>query len=156
MSQKSVEDAWGDEFERWTPRRVKVWALVLVLIFIVAPLATWGLKVAFSGPQGRGDQIIKNNGEVNRTGKQEMFEELYADIKGYKVQIANSEDAVKGNTDPKDEGRLKSVVTGIKNQCVSVVEQYNAESHKITSQDWKDYRLPYEINPSEYCSGATK
>lgn len=152
----SKNDNWDDYAETWTPRKVKRWVWVLVAVCLLGGAAAWGIRVATSGVQGRGDQIIKNNSEVNRTGKQEMFEELYGDIKGYKVQISNAEEALRTNTDPKDASRLNSVVLGIKNQCTSVVQQYNAETHKVTSQDWKDERLPYEISPAEFCSGSSK
>lgn len=152
MSSRSFEDQWDDEFERWTPRRFKWLIAIFIALCIVVPAASWGIHVATSGVEGRGDQIVKNNEEVNRTGKQEMFEQLYADIKGYQVQISTAAKDVSDNTDPSDANRLKMVLTGLKNQCTSTVQQYNAETHKILSQDWKDPRLPYELNPVELCS----
>lgn len=152
----SKSDNWEDYAETWTPRKTKIWVAVILVVLFVAPAIGWGVHVATSGVQGQGDQIVHNNEEVNRTGKQEMFETLYADVQGYKVQITNSVQAVKDNTDPSDAARLNSIVTGVKNQCVSVVQQYNAETHKVTSKDWKDVRLPYEIDPSDYCSGSSK
>lgn len=148
----SFEDQWAAEAERWTPRRIKWIIAIVVALCVFLPLVGWGFHVATSGVEGRGDQIVKNNEEVNRTGKQEMFEQLYADIQGYQVQIGNATKDVSSNTDVSDAARLKMVLTGLKNQCTSTVQQYNAETHKITSSDWKDARLPYEIKPSDFCS----
>jgi hypothetical protein len=149
----SKDDDWDDWADTWTPRKAKNWMWALLIILIVVPGIIWGATVLFSGPKGRGDQIIRNNSEVNRTGKQEMFEDLYADIKAYPAKIANAADQVKTNTDPSDTARLQSILTGMKNHCTDVVAQYNSESHKVTSEDWKDDRLPYEINASQYCGG---
>lgn len=151
-TQASVDQQWEEEFERWTPRRVKQLIAIIIALCVILPLVGWGFHVATSGVEGRGDQIVKNYEEVNRTGKQEMFETLYADIHAYQAQIGNAAKDVSTNTDASDTARLKMVLTGLKNQCTNTVEQYNAETHKVTSSDWKDPRLPYKIDPSEFCS----
>lgn len=151
----SKDDDWDDWADTWTPRKAKRWIWGIIALVIILPLIGWGVSVALSGPKGRGDQIVHNNSEVNRSGKQEMFEDLYADITAYPAKIANAEEQVKLNVDPTDAARLNTILTGMKNHCTDVVAQYNSESHKILSEDWKDDRLPYEIKASQYCEGKS-
>ena len=146
---RTWEEEADYQAQKWTPRRTKVWVAIILALLIAAPVIGWGIHVATSGVEGKGDQIVHNNSEENRTGQQQEFEDLYADIQSYKVKIKTAAADVKTNVDPGDLGRLKSVLSGTVNQCASVVQQYNANTHKVLAKDWKDARLPYEIQQTE-------
>lgn len=124
--------------------------LVAIVLTIVVSVAAWGFSVVWSGPQGRGDQIIKNNSEVNRTGKQEMFEQLYSNIKGYPVKISTAAEGF-DMSDPAQAERARTVTVGLKNSCVNAVSEYNAEARSVLSQDWKSPDLPQKIDPADFC-----
>lgn len=138
---------------------------IIVLVTILAGALTLaingtvlGIETGFSGIKGRAEQIQRNNSVNNRTAKQEYFEQTYQDIKAFDAQInvqtkalsdfratnAGKPDNAIGSIATED-ARLSQVVTGLKNQCLQTVADYNAEAQKITSRDWKSDTLPQVI-----------
>ena len=145
----SFEDKWISEGEKWTPKRFKILFVILLVICLFGGAVAWGVGVATSDVRGKGDQIVRNNSESNRTFKQEYFEELYADIQGADTQINNTADLIVATANPEEVERLNVVLLGQKNLCVSLTQEYNAEARKVTSQDWRSADLPQEIPTSD-------
>lgn len=149
MQSNSGIDRWEQSFERrpwWTTLRGVIGGLVIVLIVVgLVGLFTTGsiffqAAAAKKTLQPRID--VKNYDSNNVIQKQEMFQQLYADIQGYKSNIAIARQAYKAQ--PTSENQTNLV--GVQQQCVNTVQQYNAEAKKITSRQWRSKSLPYQIN----------
>lgn len=128
------------------------WILVLVLLLVggVTSALIWGIGVATSGVKGQGDAIKINNSAENWTKKQAFFEDKYQAVKVADQKIALFAQVVAKN--PKDR-TAQDNLTGITSQCMNYVAEYNAESRKFLSQDWKSVDLPIELGnlPSTDC-----
>ena len=121
------------------------WILVLVLLLVggVTSALMWGIGVATSGVKGQGDAIKINNSAENWTAKQAFFEDKFEAVKVADKKIALYASQVKA--DPKDR-TAKDNLTGITSQCLNYVAEYNAESRKFLSKDWKSVDLPHQID----------
>lgn len=126
------------------------WTIIAFIALVVLSVGGWWLGVALSGPKGRGQQIKDINKANNRTFAQEQFHELLADIRAYDAQIGIQQAAL--NNHPTQDGersRLAQVVAGIQTQCVSTVEQYNAEARKISREKFRDSDLPEQVDTQD-------
>lgn len=125
------------------------WLVALLIVVGAITLALWAFGVFTADIKGRGELVKTNKSAVNRIQKQEMFEQLYADLNGYKAKIGVARDAVEAN--PSDVNQTN--LTGIRQQCIDTVQQYNAEARKITSRDWRSADLPdQQLNQEDYCT----
>lgn len=132
-----------DKGSRQVGGRAVVWLIGILLLSALIGGVTWGANVLLSDPKGRGDQIIQNNSAENRTAKQEKFEELYQAIVVADQRIAVA--AAEHKAVPDDEpARIRYF--GAIQFCQSTVADYNAETRKITSQDWRSPDLPYQVS----------
>jgi hypothetical protein len=125
--------------------------IVAGVAVIGTPSVMWGVKVATSDIKGAGDTIIRDNGVDNRVAKQELFEELYADIEATDRKVAIASAAKAENPDDRT---ASDTYLGTVNICISLVGEYNAEARKVTSDSWRAVDLPYQIdnlNPSTDC-----
>lgn len=127
--------------------------LVLIVILILGGLISggiWALGVATSGIKGQGDAVKINNSAENWTAKQAFFETKYEATKTADMKIKLYADKLAA--DPTDR-TAKDNLFGIQSQCLNYVAEYNAESRKFLSQDWKSADLPAElgITPSTDC-----
>lgn len=123
--------------------RVGLIIFLVVLFFIVTPLAVWGFRVATSDVKGQGDSIITKNSSTNRISAQERFEDLYADIKATDAKIGPAKQAMKADPDSQV---AQTNYTGLVNYCLDVVGDYNAEARKYTSADFRSIDLPAQIS----------
>lgn len=138
MREPKTERGW------WWAGGWRIGLVVLIILGISA--AAWGISVAVSGPKGRGDQIKQINKASNRTFSQEQFHQLINDIKGYDQQIAVQVEALEAHpTQDEERNRLFAVVTGLRNQCISTRQQYDAEARKISREKFRDADLPEQI-----------
>lgn len=120
------------------------WLLVIILgvIGVITSAIFWGIGVATSGVKGQGDAIKINNSAENWTAKQAFFEDKYQAAITADAKIALFQKAVDAN--PKDR-TAQDNLTGITSQCMNYVAEYNAESNKFLSQDWKSADLPTKL-----------
>lgn len=126
-----------------------LWLVGLLLLFGAIAAGLWAFGVFTADIKGRGELVKTNKSAVNRIGKQEMFEQLYADINGYPPKIKVQREAVKA--DPSEITRTNLV--GLQQQCIDTVQQYNAEARKVTSRDWRSADLPdQQLNQEEFCT----
>lgn len=113
---------------------------------IVLSLGIWGLKVAFSPVRGAGDVRIKDNSATNRIRAQELFYTMYNGIVASDKNLDVLAATVKAH--PNDRVAQMSY-DGAMLGCNQAVAAYNAETHKVTSKNWLDPDLPYEITGSD-------
>lgn len=122
--------------------RVGLIVTVFLAVIILVPLAVWGFRVATSDIKGQGDAVIQKNDATNRINKQEMFEQMYANVKASDDKIQIASDAVK--TDPSYTN--KTNLTGATSFCVQAVQDYNAEARKYSAADFRSTDLPAQID----------
>jgi hypothetical protein len=136
--------------DREAVRATRRWIIGGVVGLLLLSAGGWALGVALSGPHGRGEQIKQINRAENRTFAQEQFHQLLQDIKGYDQQIGVQQAALEAHTAQDGErDRLAQVVAGLKTQCISTTQQYNAEAQKISKRQFLDAGLPEQINSSD-------
>lgn len=168
--QKSFEDKWDNEIERWTPRRVKVWIAVLVLVCMFGGIAVWAFTVATSNTKGAGDAVIQKNTALNRTQAQALFNTNFQSIKSLDQKLTDAQKTLDdfnkthpsvGNGTPFDpqaeqQANYQRTVTGLQQQCHNAVADYNAATRTYTLEDFRDTDLPKSIDASDpaFTSGA--
>jgi hypothetical protein len=134
--------------EAWSA--AKKWLVFGVLGVLLLSAGSWALGVALSGPHGRGEQIKQINRADNRTFAQEQYHQLLQDIKGYDQQVAVQQAALDAHkAQDAEHDRLAQVVAGLKTQCISTTQQYNAEAQKISKRQFLDAGLPDQIDESD-------
>ncbi len=161
---KTLEEKWDDEIERWTPRRVKTWVWVLIAAVVIVPVFAWGISVATSGPRGAGDVVRERNSAINRVSAQAFFEDTYASVKKFDVQLTDAQkvlDQFVANTPKPSDSDLvatqlytqqlqsrQTTVQGIQSECRNAAAAYNAEARKTLRAEWRSPDLPYQIDGS--------
>lgn len=120
--------------------RRAVAGVILVVLLVAALVAGgWALTIALAGPSGAAQAYKQKESATNRIQKQELFVQLNADIDGYIAKIRIAKQAVAA--DPTSVNKTNLI--GVEQICVDTVQQYNAESLKYTSRDFKSAGLPY-------------
>lgn len=121
-----------------------VLALVALVVLIGGGFL---LKVALSGPVGRGNAHITKNDSTNRIGQNSVFFDLKTDYDQTvnKIPIYAAQ-AKTGNP------QAQTNLTGLQSHCLDVVGQYEAASGKYISKDFKDAGLPESLD-AEACKG---
>lgn len=124
--------------------------MILLIMLVCGGLswAGWAFKVAMSDTKGRGDTIIKNNDVENRTKAQQYFYDLHAAVERNAANIGIAEATVAKH--PNDRIAQQNL-DGAVQMCVSSVADYNAQTQKILSRDWKDPNLPFHLDAAELC-----
>jgi hypothetical protein len=121
-----------------------IWTIVAAAVGVFA--LVWGgfaLSVAMSGPKGVGDAIKTKNSAQNWTAAQARFEKQYQSILAADQKIGVHRAALAARP---DDPTLQTNLTGITTTCISAVADYNAESRKFLSADFKAADLPFEID----------
>lgn len=159
---RSVDD-WAEDFED-APVRTSVKVVVIVLaVLLVLGAAVWGLGVAFSWWKGQGDGYQQKNSAQNWITAQRGFHQAYNDIKVYGTKIADAKQALTdyqkahpgiGNGTPWDpaaqqESNLQTTLTGLQQQCLNTVAQYNTDAKAYLTEDWRDAELPSQVDVGE-------
>lgn len=122
--------------------------VVLIVILVIGALISggvWLYGVATSGIKGQGDAVKINNSAENWTSKQAFFHEKYEAVKVADQKIGMYSKTAAAN--PSDRTAATNL-EGMTSQCLNYVAEYNAESSKVLSRDWKDPELPTTINTS--------
>lgn len=123
------------------------WRIILAVlaVTVVIGLITWGVRIVTAGTseaRGQLDKTITINAGDNQIKSQELFEDLYAKIKEYDRNLDVAAAAVKRDPSPFNQTNYE----GLKMQCNSAIEEYNAAANKISKGKWMDPRLPYQID----------
>jgi len=118
-------------------------AAIIAVLAIIAGVFAWSVLIA--KPQGAGEAYKTNQSGTNRIAKQEMFEQLYADIQNADNTVGLM--AAAKLDDPSYVNRTN--YTAARAHCNELVTNYDAEARKYTSQDWRDNKLPSAINTED-------
>lgn len=131
----------------------KAWGIALLAIIVIGLIGIggWGFKILTSDIKGQGDSIIQKNTAENRLAAQARIEDMYSGIVAADQKVGIHATALAA--DPEDR-TLQTNFTGIQSVCISAVEDYNAESRKYLSADFRAVDLPAQIdgaNPQTDC-----
>jgi len=155
----STKEKWYDSedperFARgagWFGLKWSTVIVVAVLVFsTIIGVGTWALRVATSDAKGRGDQIVRNNSELNRTEQQQMFEDLFAQIKSLdqRTELASTQ-VSEQRANGQDTRIAETNLSGLQNVCLEAVGKYNAAARKVLAKDWRSADLPQEIDGTD-------
>jgi Rieske Fe-S protein len=131
--------------ERGIVARIIGYTVLAVIVVGIISAALWGAGVLFAGPKGQGEAYKQKESAVNRIEKQEMFVQLNEDFQGFIAKIEVAKQAYQ--RDPSDVNSTN--LTGVTQICIDTAQQYNAESQKYTSRDFKSAGLPYRLDPAD-------
>lgn len=126
--------------------RMAIWIVIAVLFFGSIGVGIWWFKVGASDVKGSGDQTRITNDGRNRVNSQEWFEGQYQQIVSSDRRI--DEAAAQLKADPKDE-IAKANLAGLKNRCIEMVGNYNAETRKVSRGQWRSVDLPFTIDDTD-------
>lgn len=125
--------------------RVVLW---IIGISVVTGLLTGGIllvRALVSEQKGGLDAEIQINKGTNQIQSQELFQDLHAKILEYDANLDVAAEAVA--QDPSTFN--KTNYTGLRMTCNSAVQQYNAETNKISRGKWLSADLPYQIDQTD-------
>ncbi len=129
----------SDKVARSFAWRVMVGVIIFVLFIGLISAGVWAFRVATAPVKGQGDAFVQKESATNRIGAQARFEDLYADIQATDAKLAPAKQALKRNPN----SQIKQTeFTGLQNYCLDVVADYQAESRKYLSADFKAFDLP--------------
>lgn len=121
-----------------------------VVLLVALSWGVWAFGVWTSDIVGRGEATKTKNNSTNRIIAQERFEDMYAEIEASSLRIETLQAAAKD--DPSYTNKVSA--TGAVTYCQGLVGQYNADSRKYTSAEFKAIDLPASIDASTMCTGA--
>lgn len=124
-------------------------ALGVIAGIIAVTLLAWGIwaiSVAVSGPKGVGDAIKTKNSSENWTAAQARFEKQYQAVRAADQKISMHRAALE--SDPTN-STLRTNLTGVTAVCISATADYDAESRKYLSEEFKSTDLPYQIDQAD-------
>lgn len=121
-------------------------AVGVLLGIVVLVAGIWALGVVLSGPKGQGDAIKQKNSASNWTTAQARFETQYQSIISADEKITVAAEALAASPDDRT---AQQTLQGIKSACISAVADYNAESRKYLSEEFKSADLPYQIDKTD-------
>ena len=141
--------SYGDEDRREANRWMGWgWAQVIIGIFIILVITgiLWLGGVFTSGAKGEGEAYKQQQSADNRIKMQAEFNKRYQSILSQDKKIQIAADALA--KDPDDQ--VKEInLTGLKNNCVSSVGEYNALVDSYLAKEWKDEDLPDKIDETD-------
>ena len=126
---------------------------VILLIGILSVIVTYAATCSriATTPARVISKIVDEDNVINRY---EWYYDAYHKCLAYDKQVVNARAAYDSHVSGMDKGswqdkqeqsRLRMVVMGIRNQRVALVEQYNANSRKLTQNVFKGWSLPASL-----------
>ena len=129
-----------------TTGKIILITIASVLLIIGIPIGIWAFTVATADIKGEGDKIIEKESSENFIAAQAFFEDTYAEFDASLDKITLAKVALEADpTDP----TLRTNLSGAQNHCVNVAADYNAESRKYLSEEFKSADLPAKLDSSE-------
>jgi hypothetical protein len=116
--------------------------------------------VATAPIQGKGDQYKQINSADNRTFQYQRFFDLDATIRSQSQSAAQAKkdlaDFNKQTPQRGDESfsitetrnQMRTVADGLRQQCLSNIQQYNNDAQEFTRNQFLDKNLPEHFNPA--------
>lgn len=142
-------------------------AALVSAVLVVAALAMfiWGLTTNFSYWWGQQAGQQENNSSQNWIPAQRAFHQEINDVDNYKIQIAaatdsleafdrthpniSAEDGLVGMQDAQEQRDLRSNLTGVTQQCLNTVGQYNTDAQSFLTENWRDAQLPDHLTKAD-------
>lgn len=134
------------------------------LLAFVLGAFIWGLRTNFSYWWGQQGAIQEKNSTSNWVAAQQAFHQDKNDVDGdvQKIRMATadlaafnqahpdllSESGLVGMQDTQTWRDLLSNQTGLKQQCVTTVTDYNTKAKSFLTEDWRDADLPPSLDAS--------
>jgi len=134
-----------DQVSRFAASRIILWSVVAVLVFGAIGGGIYWFKVATAPVKGWGDQQIIVNDGRNRVNAQEWFAGKYGYVKGQDAKLPGMRENLEATKGTPDEGLWRASLSGATNLCLQAIEEYNAESLKISRGQWKSPNLPFSL-----------
>lgn len=113
----------------------------LLLVFVVLPLAVFGLGIVKAPWVGRADAYKQQQSANNRIQAQALFHDLYNEYQATVAKIP-----VYKNVTGEGNYQANANLVGLLSHCADVVGMYNAESSKYLTRDFKDFGLPASLD----------
>jgi hypothetical protein len=158
---RSARD-WTEELESRPVVTILKWALWPIVLISLVVVAFWMFGVLTAPWQGKGDARQEKNSSQNWTSAQREFHREANDVDAFKAKIATAKQditnyerahTVIGNDTPYDpvaqqDNNLRTVLSGLQQQCVNVVSSYNTDARSYLTEDWRDADLPDHLDPN--------
>lgn len=126
--------------------RTALWIVAIVAFFGLLGAGIWAVKVATSDVRGAGDATTQINSGTNRINSQEWFHSQHAAILTADRNLDQAAADVAAH--PGDDFYATNL-TGLRNRCVEMVNNYNAEAQKVSRAKWLDPNLPVRIDDTD-------
>ncbi len=137
--------------------------IVALIFLMLAGIVVCGVMLTYFAACGRvattpARVINKLVDENNVISRYEWYHDAYRKCLAYDQQLRASQQAYAAHVDSMDRAswsdkqeraRLNMVVLGLRNQRASLVEQYNANSSKLTQNRFKGWNLPHRLTVVE-------
>lgn len=142
----------------WFGLTGRVWLLIVVVAVTIAGVSiafTVG-KTATSNFRGKQGATQQKNSTGNRVFQQQAFEQKYADFNGDIAKIREAGAVLTQDTaqhaDATTLQQDRTDLVGISNHCISVAEDYNAQTQFYLAKDFLDAQLPASLDPTKCAS----
>lgn len=126
--------------------RFGLWVAAVVAFVALIAATGWVLSVVLAEPKGAGDAHRRIHEGDNRIAQQELFEELYANVRSYDARLGPAKRLMDDH--PGDDFHASNY-QGLVQVCLDAVEEYNAQARKISAAKWRSDDLPYQIDPKD-------
>jgi hypothetical protein len=134
-----------DSASRFAGSRIILWVVVFIAVAGLIGGISYVIKVATAPAKGWGDQQIIVNDGRNRVNAQEWFAGKYGYVKGQDAKLPGMRENLEATKGTPDEALWRASLTGATNLCLQAIEEYNAESLKISRGQWKSPNLPFSL-----------
>lgn len=141
-------------------------AALVSAVLVVAALVMfiWGLTTNFSYWWGQQGAIQEKNSTQNWTTAQRAFHQEMGDVTAYRGKIKDAftalndfdkahnlaaENGLVGMQDAQTRQGLVTDYTGLKQQCLNTVTQYNTDAQSYLTEDWRGANLPSSLSQAD-------
>ena len=126
-------------------------ALGVFVVFVILPLAGYGLRIAFAPVKGvteAAEQVFSGGRMVY---DYERFFNLCAAVQGFEDKIDAQKELMKVTTSDDQKNMILVNLSGLTSQRANAVREFNAKSkHAMTTARWKSDGLPSKLPPANY------
>jgi hypothetical protein len=156
---RSMED-WAEELETRPVATILKWAAWPLVLASLLVVGLWVFGVLVAPWKGQGDARQQKNSAQNWISAQRTFHQEINDVDAFKTKIAGAKQDIAdydrthvGNGTPYDpvaqqDTNLRTVLSGLQQQCVNTVSGYNTDAQSYLTEDWRDANLPDHLDPT--------
>ena len=133
------------------------WIVGATAVILAVVALVWVFSVGSSDVRGRGGAVKIKNDATNRIQQSEYFEQTKADYDTYPNKLAVAQaalDRAAKTDDPTDDQLRETDLTGLQQQCLAVVADYNARARKYTAREFRASDLPNQLDSTTCTSNG--